>query len=230
MSRIARIVVPGIPHHITQRGNRNQNVFFSDKDKSLYLGILRFNATKHKMQIWCYCLMDNHIHLIAVPERENSLARAIAETHRKYTYMINIRNNWKGFLFQGRYSSFPMDEAYLYCCARYVERNPVRAGLVKLAEDYPWSSARAHVFGIYDPLLSPMPLISQIKDWSAFLRDEEKEEDLEKLRMNQSTGRPLGDEAFIEYLEKLTGRILKKRRSGRPKGKWKEKGDTIPVP
>ncbi|MBC7349968.1 MAG: transposase [Candidatus Aminicenantes bacterium] len=217
MTRIARIVVPGIPHHIIQRGNRNQKVFFSDKDKSLYLDILRFNATKHKMQVWCYCLMYNHIHLIAVPERVDSLARAIAETHRKYTYMINIRHNWKGFLFQGRFSSFPMDEAYLYCCARYVERNPVRAGLVNLAEEYAWSSARAHVFGFFDPVLSPMPLITQIQDWSAFLRGQEKEEDLEQLRKNQSTGRPLGDEVFTERLEKLTGRILKMRRPGRPK-------------
>lgn len=141
----------------------------------------------------------------------------MAETHRKYTYMINIRNNWKGFLFQGRYGSFPMDEAYLYCCVRYVERNPVRAGLVKLAEQYRWSSARAHVFGFNDPLLSPMPLRSQIKDWSIFLRGEEKEEDLEQLRKNQLTGRPLGNEDFIEYLERLTGRIIRKRRSGRPK-------------
>ncbi len=217
MGRIARIVVPGIPHHIIQRGNRNQKVFFTDKDRSLYLDILRFNAFKFKLKIWCYCLMDNHIHLIAVPERPDSLARAMAETHRKYTYMINIRNNWKGFLFQGRYSSFPMDEAYLYCCVRYVERNPVRAGLVKLAEEYCWSSARAHVFGFNDPLLSPMPLRSQIKDWSIFLRGEEKEEDLEQLRKNQLTGRPLGNEDFIEYLERLTGRIIRKKRPGRPK-------------
>lgn len=217
MGRIARIVVPGIPHHIIQRGNRNQKVFFTDKDRSLYLDILRFNAFKFNLKIWCYCLMDNHIHLIAVPERPDSLARAMAETHRKYTYMINIRNNWKGFLFQGRYGSFPMDEAYLYCCVRYVERNPVRAGLVKLAEEYSWSSARAHVFGFNDPLLSPMPLRSQIKDWSIFLRGEEKEEDLEQLRKNQLTGRPLGNEDFIEYLERLTGRIIRKRRSGRPK-------------
>lgn len=217
MGRIARIVVPGIPHHIIQRGNRNQKVFFTDKDRSLYLDILRFNAFKFNLKIWCYCLLDNHIHLIAVPERPDSLARAMAETHRKYTYMINIRNNWKGFLFQGRYGSFPMDEAYLYCCVRYVERNPVRAGLVKLAEEYSWSSARAHVFGFNDPLLSPMPLRSQIKDWSIFLRGEEKEEDLEQLRKNQLTGRPLGNEDFIEYLERLTGRIIRKRRSGRPK-------------
>lgn len=217
MGRIARIVVLGIPHHIIQRGNRNQKVFFTDKDRNLYLDILRFNAFKFNLKIWCYCLMDNHIHLIAVPERPDSLARAMAETHRKYTYMINIRNNWKGFLFQGRYGSFPMDEAYLYCCVRYVERNPVRAGLVKLAEQYRWSSARAHVFGFNDPLLSPMPLRSQIKDWSIFLRGEEKEEDLEQLRKNQLTGRPLGNEDFIEYLERLTGRIIRKRRAGRPK-------------
>ncbi|MBC7361950.1 MAG: transposase [Candidatus Aminicenantes bacterium] len=157
------------------------------------------------------------MHLIAVPEKTDSLTRAIAETHRKYTLMINISNNWKGYLWQGRFSSFPMDEAYLYCCVKYVERNPVRAGLVKLAEEYKWSSARAHVFGFTDPILSPMPLLSQIKDWSAFLRGEEKDEDLKQIRKNQSTGRPLGDENFVELLERLTGRPLKKKRPGRRK-------------
>lgn len=225
MARLPRIVVPDIPHHIMQRGNRNQKVFFSDDDKELYCKILGYNCTKNKIRIWCYCLMDNHIHLIAVPQEAESLARAIGETHRKYTYMINIRNNWKGYLFQGRFSSFPMDEAYLYRCIRYVERNPVRAGLVRLAEEYPWSSARAHVNGLKDPLLSPIPLASQIQDWSAFLRDDEKDDDLEQIRKIQSSGRPLGGEEFIDMLEKFTGISLRKRRPGRPP----KTGDTILV-
>ncbi len=223
MARLPRIVVPDIPHHIIQRGNRNQTVFFSDDDKILYLNILAFNCALRQVKIWCYCLMDNHIHLIAVPQEAKNLARAIGETHRKYTYMINIRYNWKGYLFQGRFSSFPMDETYLYSCTRYVERNPVRAGLVKIAEEYPWSSARAHVYGLKNPLLSPIPLLNQIKDWSAFLRGEDKNDDLEQLRKNQSTGRPLGGEEFIDMLEKITGIPIRKRRPGRPS----KTGDTI---
>jgi Transposase and inactivated derivatives len=218
MARIARIVVPNIPHHVIQRGNRNQRVFFSELDKELYLKILHFNCNKYKLKIWCYCLMDNHVHLIAVPEKKESLAQAIADTHRKYTLMINITNHWKGYLWQGRFSSFPMDEAYLYCCVRYVERNPVRAGIVSQAEEYRWSSARAHVYSLEDPILSPFSLLSQISDWKAFLQGEEKEEDLKQLRKNQSTGRPLGDESFVERLEWFTGRVLKKKPSGRPKG------------
>jgi putative transposase len=219
MPRIARIIVSGIPHHVIQRGNRSQKVFFSDDDKELYLKILSFICSKERVQIWCYCLMDNHVHLIAVPERADRMARAIGETHRKFTWMINVRNNWKGYLWQGRFLSYPMDETYLFSCVKYVERNPVRAGLVRLAEEYQWSSARAHVFGLRDPVLSPMPKVSQIGDWSAFLRGEEKNEELELLRRNQSIGRPLGSEDFIEKLEKITGRCLKKKRPGRPKTK-----------
>ncbi len=225
MPRISRIVVPDIPHHIIQRGNRNQRVFFSDEDKELYLKILGFNCARHEIKIWCYCLMDNHIHLIAVPRKAESLARAIGETHRKYALMINIRHDWKGFLFQGRFSSFPMDESYLYCCIRYVERNPVRAGLVRLAEEYTWSSAGSHVNGLKNPLLSPIPLASQIKDWHSFLKGEEKDEDIEQIRKNQSTGRPLGSPEFIDLLEKITGIPIRKRRPGRPK--TKQTRDTI---
>lgn len=216
MPRVARLVIPGLPHHIIQRGNRRQVVFFGDEDKALYLKILRFHARQEKLKIWCYCLMDNHVHLIAVPETADGLAKVISELHRKYTWFINIRNNWRGYLWQGRFISYPMDEAYLYSCARYVERNPVRAGLVSKAEDYPWSSARAHVFNIEDPVLSPMPLARQIGDWRAYLRQQDRDEDIEAFRKNQGNGRPLGSEDFIDWLENLTGRCLKPRPRGRP--------------
>ncbi|MCX8159865.1 MAG: transposase [Candidatus Saccharicenans sp.] len=208
MPRIARIIVPNVPHHIVQRGNRNQQVFFSDEDKKHYLKILGFNCSKEKVKIWCYCLMNNHVHLIVVPESAEGLIKAISETHRRYTWIINARNNWKGYLWQGRFRSYPMDEAYLYACTKYVERNPVRAGLARRAEQYRWSSARAHVFGYNDPLLSPMPLTSQIKDWRSYLQGEDKEEDLERLRKNQANGYPLGSDDFIEAIEKTTGIII----------------------
>lgn len=160
--------------------------------------------------------MDNHVHLIAVPATEDGLVKAIAETHRKYTWHINVRNNWRGHLWQGRFISYPMDDAYLYSCVRYIETNPVRAGLVSKAEDYLWSSAPAHVFGKKDPVLSPIPLARGINDWGAFLRQQEREDEIEAIRKNQGNGRPLGSEEFIDWLEELTGRCLRARPRGRP--------------
>lgn len=210
MPRTARIVVPGIPHHVIQRGNRSEVVFFKEGDRRLYLKILSHFARKYGVEIWSYCLMTNHLHLAAVPSRPESLAKMMAAVHKRYTVMINIRNNWKGTLWQGRYLSYPMDEIYLYTCVRYIERNPVRAKIVKRPEDYPWSSARAHIFKINDPVLSSFFMLDQIKDWRAYLQQAENEEDLEKIRKNQSSGRPLGSKQFYKQIETLTGRKLKK--------------------
>lgn len=217
MGRIARVVIPGYPHHVIQRGNRRQIVFFSEDDRRLYLNILNQLCRKEGVEIWCYCLMDNHVHLIAVPRKKESLAKAIGETHKKYTWMINIRENWKGHLWQGRFLSYPMDEGYLYLALRYIERNPVRARIVKKAEDYPWSSARSHVFRLSDKILTEFDLHSDIKDWSAFLQGEDNESDLDTFRKHERTGRPLGDKDFIAKIEEITGRTLGKKKVGRPK-------------
>lgn len=205
MPKISRLVIPGLPHHVVQRGNRNQVVFFSAGDKKNFLKLLREQCLRHDLKIWCYCLMDNHFHLIAVPGSPESLRKAIGEATRKYSCMINARNTWQGSLWQSRFRSFPLDETYLYNCARYVERNPVRAGLVNLAEEYEWSSARAHVFGLSDELLSPFPLHSQIDNWSGYLRNREAEEELKQFRKNSGSGRPLGSEDFLARIEKITG-------------------------
>ncbi|MCR4397210.1 MAG: transposase, partial [Candidatus Saccharicenans sp.] len=178
MPRKARIVFPNAPHHIIQRGNRNQPVFFIEDDKKTYLELLSHYSSRERVKIWCYCLMDNHVHLIAVPEDMLGLRRAIAETHKKYTLMINARNKWRGHLWQGRFISYPMDETYLYRCMRYIERNPVRAGLVSRPEDYQWSSARAHLFGTDDIILSPLPLAYRLEDWQSYLAETECEHDL----------------------------------------------------
>jgi len=163
--------------------------------------------------------MDNHVHLIAVPRKSESLAKAIGEIHKKYTWMINIRENWKGNLWQGRFLSYPMDERHLYLAVRYIERNPVRAGIVKKAEDYPWSSAKSHVLRVPDKVLTEFYLNSDIKDWSTYLQGEEKEEDLDTFRKHERTGRPLGDKDFITKIEEMTGRALRKKKGGRPKKK-----------
>ncbi|MDI6845496.1 MAG: transposase [Candidatus Saccharicenans sp.] len=221
MPRQARIIFPNVPHHIIQRGNRNQIVFFEEEDKQLYLDILNHNCQQENLRIWCYCLMDNHVHLIVVPEDAESLRRAIGETHKKYTYMINTRNKWKGHLWQGRFTSYPMDETYLYRCMRYVERNPVRAGLVSHPEEYRWSSARAHVLNIEDKVLSPIPLACRVEDWKKYLDETECEHDLKAFRRSNRNGLPLGSKTFIKRLEAELGINL----GGRNK-----KGDTVQCP
>ena len=215
MARMARVVIPNIPHHIIQRGNRSQKVFFSNQDKEFYLNLLHKHAKEARLSFWAYCLMDNHVHLIAVPEREDSLAKGVGDTHKYYTRMVNFRENWRGYLWQGRFSSFPLDEKYLYAAIRYIERNPVRAGLVKRAEDYEFSSAKAHVFKKKDMLLSDNFVIEEIKDWKVFLSGEDKEQDIKLFKKHARIGRPLGQEGFIEELEKMTGRILKPQKPGR---------------
>lgn len=192
VTRIARVVVPGCPHHIIQRGNRKQQVFFYDEDRELYLSLLKHYSKKAGLNIWSYCLMDNHVHIIAAPTEVTSLRKGFAETHRRYTLEINRREGWSGYLWHGRFISFPMDEKYLYCAMRYVELNPVRAGLVKRPEDYPWSSARVRVLKQKDELLSDNCMTHQIHDWSAYLAEGDKRKDLTLLRKHSRTNKPLG--------------------------------------
>jgi putative transposase len=160
--------------------------------------------------------MPNHIHLIAVPGSEQGLRRAIGEAHRRYTRRINFREKWRGYLWQGRFASFIMDADYLLAAARYVELNPVRAGLVAKAEEWPWSSARAHLSGRDDRLVKAAPLLAMVGDWKAFLNSAIREEDLRDLREHGRTGRPLGSATFLERLEAIVGRVLKPQKGGRP--------------
>jgi putative transposase len=217
MPKFARLTVVDIPHHITQRGNRRQQVFFSDSDKSLYLKILRDNAAETGLRFLGYCLMDNHVHLICIPKEMHEFAAVLGETHRKYTTIINIREKWKGHLWQGRFGSYPLDEAHLYNAVRYVERNPVRAGIAKRAELYAWSSARGHLSLIDDPLLKGMGGYLDFGDWAAYLRKDDNESFIKEIRLHERTGRPLGTDLFIAKLEKMTGRRIRKLRPGRKK-------------
>jgi putative transposase len=214
MSRMSRIVVPGCPHHIIQRGNRKQPVFFSASDRDTYIRLLHDESVRYGIKIWAYCLMDNHVHLIAVPERSDSLAKGIGEAHKKYTSMINRREGWKGYLWQGRFSSFPLDRMYLLAAVRYIEMNPVHAGLVKQAEEYQWSSAKAHVYVVKDLLLTGDVLVDEIGDWKMYLSCFDDCDIETKILKHSATGRPLGNKQFIDKLEKLTGRSLKKGRPG----------------
>lgn len=218
MARLARLVIPGLPHHITQRGNRRQETFFNDGDYAAYLELMAEWCREEGVEIWSYCLMPNHVHLIAVPKTENGLRRAIGEAHRRYTRRINFREKWRGYLWQGRFASFIMDEPYLLAAARYVELNPVRAKLVARPSEWPWSSAKAHLKGRDDRLVKVAPLLAMVGDWKGFLRSAIGEEELRDLREHDHTGRPLGSSAFLDRLENLVGRVLKPQKPG-PKPK-----------
>lgn len=215
MPKIARVVIPGCPHHIVQRGNHRLKVFFSDGDKEIYIELVRRYALKFGLSIWAYYLMDNHVHMVLVPKDPDSLARGLGEAHRKYTCPINIRENWRGYLRQGRFISYPMDIGHLFAAVRYVERNPVRARLVARAEQYKWSSAPAHVLDTQDKLLSPCPLEEEIEDWASCLGQQDEVTQVRTLAAHERTGWPLGDEAFIKKLEALTGRVLAPKKRGR---------------
>lgn len=208
-------MAPGLPHHITQRGNRRQQTFFCDEDYQAYLDLMRDWCTRYSIGIWGYCLMPNHIHLIAVPEAEDGLAMAIGEAHRRYTRLINFREGWRGHLWQGRFSSYPMDERYLLACARYVELNPVRAKLVVGPLEWPWSSARAHATGCDDSLATAAPLCAMVDGpWEEFLRVEPSQHEIATLHRHEHSGRPLGDPEFVDQVENQLGRALKPNRPG----------------
>ena len=217
MARIARVIAAGIPHHVTQRGNRRLPTFFKDEDYQSYIALMSEWCQKCSVEIWAYCLMPNHVHLIAAPESEDGLRRGIGEAHRRYSRMINFRENWRGHLWQGRFASFPMDENYLLAAALYVEMNPVRANLATDAAAWPWSSAQAHLAEKDDELVKVSPLLEMVGDWKIFLAGA-NEELLNDIRKHERSGRPLGSEEFVESLEADLNRTLKPEKPG-PKGK-----------
>ncbi len=220
--------MPGVPHHVTQRGNRRMDVFFTDKDRQNYLDLLREFGDKHGVTYWGYCLMTNHVHLIAVPRSEESLALGIGWAHKAYTRAINFRENWRGYLWQGRFFSCPLDEAHAQQALRYVELNPVRAGLVARAEDWAWSSARGHVSGRPDGLIERPPFLDDAKAWRAMLAQGTPAEEADTLRRYVQTGRPLGSPGFVERIEDALGRLLRRRKPGpkpRAKPETPKRGD-----
>jgi putative transposase len=216
MPRLARLVVPGIPHHVTQRGNRRQPTFFSDADYTLYLKLLKHWCDKARTRIWAWCLMPNHVHLILVPSHGDGLRAALGEAHRRYTRHVNLREDWRGHLWQSRFASFPMDEAWLIACARYVELNPVRALLAERPEQWRWSSARAHLALAEDGVTEAAPLTERIPDWRALLDGGLEADAREAIRARERTGHALGGAAFLDSLSTAAGRDVRPRRRGRP--------------
>ena len=215
MARLARVVIPGSPHHVTQRGNRRAPTFFEDGDYILYLKWLSEAAANARTEIWAYCLMPNHVHVILTPEDEQGLRCTFADLHRRYTSFVNARHGWTGHLWQGRFGSVAMDDAYLANAVRYVAMNPVRAGLVERAEDWRWSSARAHLAGEDDGVVRVAPVLDRVGDFRAFIGDDEDAAALKALRQSETTGRPLGGAGWITALEHRSGRTLAPQKRGR---------------
>jgi putative transposase len=216
MARLARIVVPNCPHHVTQRGNRREPIFFEPGDQEIYRDLLAEHCRKSSVEVWAYCFMPNHVHLILAPNDGAGLSRALGDTHRRYTTFVNARGRWHGHLFQNRFASVAMDESHLIAAVRYVGLNPVRARLVARAQDWPWSSVRAHLAGQDDDLVMVAPILSRIPDFTALAAAHpEDEHAFAGIRAAEGTGRPLGNAQFIEGLERILGRPIARRAPGR---------------
>ena len=216
MPRARRLVVPGLAHHVIQRGNRRQAIFHGDDDRRAYVALLGRALERHETTCLAWCLMDNHVHLVLIPKDEDGLRGPLASAHTAYSQRINRAHEMSGHLFQGRFASYAMDDAHLMVAVRYVEMNPVKAGLVKRAEDWRWSSARAHVSGVEDGLTDREALGRHVANWGAMLTDglEAADRD-EAVEAALRSGRPAGAQAWRDALAERHGLADRKKR-GRP--------------
>jgi putative transposase len=220
MPRFARVVIPECPHHITQRGNERRDVFFTSSDRHVYLGLLKQYAEFYSVDVLGYCLMTNHIHLVLLPHRTESLAKLLREIQMRYSQYRHALERGNGHLWQGRYYSCPVEPARLASVMRYVELNPVRAKLVDQAAHYPWSSAAGHL-GRVDPVLSigDWRKCWSSQEWKAVLSDALSDGNQESAAIREAThgGRPLGSYEFVARLEAYANRSLKRGLPGRPR-------------
>ena len=216
--------MPGVRCHITQRGNNQQDVFFVDDDRRVYLRLLQEATKLYGLTVHGYCLMTNHVHLVATPVREDSLAKAVGRTHLAYAQYVNRLHGRSGHLWQNRFYSCILDEQHFGAALRYVERNPVRARVVRLPWRYPWSSAAAHTGrGDRTELLDLVAWSKEMspEDWEGILLEAEDEDTLRALRVRTQTGRPLASDSFMSKIETFLGRRVRPLPAGRPQG-WRK--------
>ena len=223
------MIIPGVPHHVTQRGNRREPIFFEPGDEAVYLDLMASRLKRHGVACWGYCLMPNHVHLILTPREETGLARAVGEAHRRYTAFVGARGRWTGHLFQGRFGSVAMDEDHLMAALRYVALNPVRAGLVGRAGDWPWSSTRAHISRKSTAYVDVEPALSRIDDFAAFASAEpESEGQWSRVLKAELIGRPVGAKAWVERWERELDKSFSPRKRGpKPKAKQVETSEDL---
>ncbi len=220
MARLPRVVVVDIPYHVTQRGNAQQVVLSNDADRITYLDLLSRYSQLYGLCLLGYCLMSNHVHLIAVPTTTEAMAQTLKQAHGRYASYWNARQSATGHVWQGRFYSCPLDLSHLWAALRYAELNPVRARLVRAPEQWPWSSAAAHC-----GLISPDPRLHMEtwqkrwtpSEWRQYLAEGESQTELSALRRCTHTGRPLGTPDFVSSLEKVILRRLTPRKAGRHK-------------
>jgi len=218
MPRTGRIVLPGLPHHVTQRGNRRQQVFFSQDDYEAYLRFMHNGCRSFQLSLLSYCLMPNHVHLLLVPPTEAALREAVASIHQNYTRFINTKHGWKGHLWQGRFFSCAVQPQIAPIVARYIELNPVRAKLQEDPELYPWSSASLACRGGPDGRSGFGDIHAPQSSWRDFLQGgimSESTDDIRRIRHTVSTGRPFSSNEFLKEMEEKTGLALLKKRPGR---------------
>jgi putative transposase len=225
MPRRPRFVEPGLAHHITQRGNNRQDVFESSADRQCYVKLLLDHLDHHRIRVLAWCLMTNHVHLIAVPDAKESLGLALGQAHSQYSLAWNRARGRVGHLWQNRFFSCPLDASRVLATMRYVDRNPARASMVRNAWEWPWSSAAAHVgAAMADPLLAPdwkeWTLGAGFGEWDAQRWAEslgaQQEDQALAIRRATVTGEPLGPEEFLERLESEAGHRLRVLKRGRP--------------
>jgi putative transposase len=224
---MARVVVPGMPHHITQRGSRRSVVFQDESDRFDYLNLFTESCRQFHLRIVAYCLMTNHVHYIAIPDLSDSIYRVFHRSHGTYSKRFNKKYGFVGHLWQERPYSCVLDEAHFWNGVRYVEQNPVRARMIRDAADYPWSSAAAHCRDQHDSLLDVgTDLKSEIHDWASWLGLPLDETTQKFIRESTFTGRPCGDEAFVKRMEETTERELSRKKPG-PKRKAKAENNLL---
>ena len=214
MARLARLVVPGLPHHVTQRGNGRAQTFFGDADYALYRDLLGAACRAAGVAVWAWVLMPNHVHLVLVPRDGDGLRRALARVHRRYAGHVHARNRRTGHFWQGRFGAVALDEAHLEAALRYIALNPVRARLVARPEAWPWSSVHAHLGGGEDGLTTVAPVLARWPRFAELIARGSDEAAFARLRRAETIGRPLGDDDFIARLERLSGRTLRRAKPG----------------
>jgi len=219
MARLARYVIPGVAHHVTQRGNGRQQTFFSDADYGAYRDLLAQHCSAHGVAVWSWVLMPNHVHLVLVPEHSDALRAALSKVHRAYAGRIHAREKRTGHFWQGRFGCVAMDEAHLLAAIRYVALNPARARLVARATDWRWSSVHALLDpGHGDGLTGTAPVLARVPNIASWLETDDDDGMNTALRRAETTGRPIGSDPFLERIKAAVGRDPKPGKRG-PKAK-----------
>lgn len=220
MARQARIVLPNTLHHITQRGNRGDNVFLQKEDYRTYLDILKEQCDRFNVSIYSYCLLPNQIHLILEPKEAELMARAVGETHRRYTNHVNARENWSGHLFQNRFFSYAMDEQHGLRAARFIESLPVTLKIAPKPENYLWSSAKSRIKIASNNFLKNFQSFHSVQNWESYLARPMDPKEMNQIQLHLQTGRPRGSDLFLDNIEREIDRPVRPQKRGRkPKKK-----------